>query len=134
MRCISDGNCHQVVTKLIVILTRYSSSARGCQSDEVNLDYIRNNQLLTTFLFMTGNAICITSHINQLIVKKHVTPRNDKKQLPLFRITKIELCHAKNEMTNTCKNSNTSQISDVTNKIHAIQKNNTRQYTCTIQK
>ena len=88
---------------------------------------------------MMGNAICITSHINQLIVKKHVTPRNDKKQPPLFRITKIELCHAKNEMINTCKvqipvKSVTSRTEIDNSKIHAIQMSNTRQYTCTIQK
>ena len=33
--------------------------------------------------------------INQLILKQHVTPRNDKKQPTLFRIMQIELCDTK---------------------------------------
>ena len=95
MRWICDGNYHQIVTESIASLTRYSSFAGGCQNDEFSPN--GSSKILNDL----RKPPCDGEHhphnitINQLILKQHVTPRNDKKPPTLFRITQIELCHTK---------------------------------------
>ena len=90
------------MTEFIVNLTQYSSFAGGCQNDEFSLN--ENSKILDDL----PKTPCDGKHhqhnitIKQLILKQHVTSRNDKKQPTLFRIMQIELCHGIKEMSNTC--------------------------------
>ena len=74
------------MTEFIVNRTQYSSFAGGCQNDEHSLN--GNSKILNDL----PTSPCDGKHhqhnitINQLILKQHVTPRNDKKQPTLFRI------------------------------------------------
>ena len=83
------------MTEFIVNLTQYSSFAGGCQNDEFSLN--GSSKILNDL----PKPPCDGKHhqhnitINQLILKQHVTPRNDKKQPTLFRIMQIELCDTK---------------------------------------
>ena len=83
------------MTEFIVNLTQYSSFAGGCQNDEFSLN--GSSKILNDL----PKPLCDGNHhqhnitTNQLILKQHVTPRNDKKQPTLFRIMQIELCDTK---------------------------------------
>ena len=90
------------MTEFIVNLTQYSSFAGGCQNDEFSLN--GSSKILNDL----PKPLCDGKHhqhnitTNQLILKQHVTPRNDKKTADLISNHANRIMRHKNEMINTC--------------------------------